>query len=382
MAYILQIVSGKDVQEIEFPARPVFADVDSAIRSLSIDVAKYVDEEGDLCSLSKCTFDDFLSVAQQQEADRTVLRIQLPADILREPSKFDEFPPSPSASQCSSISADWTMVGQDIVEDPRDSDVQSTSDMQSDTVMHQESQAIVDEASFDPKCDGSQALISADGRNASDAISYSLGDRQVVPEAAETLEPICSAATPPLETEMPTPASASNVELSAVHVLSGHSGMASEHGDEPFDADTHGVEAPAAPDDNGVPLRQQPCPCKVCCNPMSLHLPAPFKSWLCDICDRSFAQPDPMWACPIPAKCNWGICMDCHEHLQDQRVGEQHAETWEPCEQHTSSNSVVPLLAVGAVLLGAPLLSVALAIAAKRQRRRSNRLCQPSSGHS
>lgn len=314
MTYILQMVSGKDVRDIEFPARPVFAEVDSAIRSFSMDSAKYVDEEGDLCTLTERTFGDFLSVAQSQVADSTILRIQLPAEVLSELSKCDECPPSPSASQCSSISADWTVVDQDNLEGPRDSGAQPTWGMQSDTAKNQESW---DESPFD----GSQALIPADGRSASDATSDSREGRQMKPEAADTSQPVCPAATVLLETEMPTPASVSNVELTGVQALSGHASEQgaklsdacshgvetpaapdnSEQGAELSDASTHGVETPAAPDNNGVPLSQQPC---------------------------------------------------------------------------------FVATAVVAALLGGPLLGVPLFIAAQRQYRRSNGVSRPSTGHS
>jgi len=107
MSYIMQIASGDDVHEVEFMIQPSYADADAAIRSFSGAVAKYADEEGDLCLLLESTFEDFLASAQQK-GSVSVLRIELPESDVR-------LPKSPSKLSESSLS-DWHQLDLESVE--------------------------------------------------------------------------------------------------------------------------------------------------------------------------------------------------------------------------------------------------------------------------
>lgn len=110
------------------------------------------------------------------------------------------------------------------------------------------------------------------------------------------------------------------------------------------------------------------CPCKVCCHPVALYAQAPFEYWACDLCDRSFLRSDSMMGCPTAQKCDWGICMDCYGRLQNRSEPGDHAETPDPFESQTASNGFPPLLAgaIGAALIGPPIITLPLLLAATR----------------
>eukprot|EP00931_Biecheleriopsis_adriatica_P036855 TRINITY_DN2117_c0_g1_i1.p1 TRINITY_DN2117_c0_g1~~TRINITY_DN2117_c0_g1_i1.p1 ORF type:complete len:937 (-),score=202.20 TRINITY_DN2117_c0_g1_i1:89-2899(-) len=113
MAYTLKIESGDDSREVEFLMKPSFADIDAVLRSFSGQVAKYTDEEGDLCTLTESTFEDFLVTSRRStNGKQNMLRLQLPA------LELGERPPSPSPSQCSRISASWTRIDDTLLEEP------------------------------------------------------------------------------------------------------------------------------------------------------------------------------------------------------------------------------------------------------------------------
>jgi len=65
------------------------------------------------------------------------------------------------------------------------------------------------------------------------------------------------------------------------------------------------------PSATGHPL---PLPCIVCSEALELHLPAPVKNWICDVCNRDcFTENDPMWGCRTAKECDWGMCMQCYD---------------------------------------------------------------------
>jgi len=526
MAYTLQIESGDDSREVEFLMKPSFADIDAVLRSFSGQVAKYSDEEGDLCTLTESTFEDFLVTSQQsRQGKQNMLRLQLPA------LELGECPPSPSPSQCSSISASWTRVDDPGFQEPEKiaaAEVTIASDCE-DSQMDQSltlqglaegsREAVEPADDLTPVCQQSDtsatppplgtvptvALPKADPwaskfTNALGGLVLNLGIKPAVqatlpaPQAAEEAglgesaapvladepketedysnfrksslrpaqveqtgsevdnpadipkpvlskteftseldsssqevipsrgegqadhdksltfqgvtessstaaaelagDPTPPGETPPSETIPDVPMSrpdpwaskfantleglvltlgsnsAAQVTRSApeaVEAASFGNSAASLLGDEPKEAEEGrrpstsmvlmaptpmNSEKPAAVAKTvphsaaeateesketfettragasslleanllgtALPSRVPPNPkdepassCKVCHNPLELHLQAPFKRWCCDVCDRRLTCNDSMWACPTAEACNWGMCSDC-----------------------------------------------------------------------
>eukprot|EP00425_Heterocapsa_triquetra_P009404 CAMPEP_0195131258 /NCGR_PEP_ID=MMETSP0448-20130528/144662_1 /TAXON_ID=66468 /ORGANISM="Heterocapsa triquestra, Strain CCMP 448" /LENGTH=157 /DNA_ID=CAMNT_0040169197 /DNA_START=27 /DNA_END=496 /DNA_ORIENTATION=- len=82
MAAVLKVESEGEIRRMLFDTPPDYAAVRTALQKLwptcSVDQAKYKDEEGDLCTLSQATFDDFLFTSGAGVAGRPVLRLQVP----------------------------------------------------------------------------------------------------------------------------------------------------------------------------------------------------------------------------------------------------------------------------------------------------------------
>mmetsp|Transcript_33112 Transcript_33112/g.87569 ORF Transcript_33112/g.87569 Transcript_33112/m.87569 type:complete len:545 (+) Transcript_33112:130-1764(+) len=82
MATILKVESEGEIRRWVFQAPPDYAAVGAALEKLwpacNPSSAKYLDDEGDACTLVAATFSDFLTTASGA-ADRPVLRLQLPA---------------------------------------------------------------------------------------------------------------------------------------------------------------------------------------------------------------------------------------------------------------------------------------------------------------
>lgn len=55
------------------------------------------------------------------------------------------------------------------------------------------------------------------------------------------------------------------------------------------------------------------CPCARCDKLLQCHLPAPWQNWSCHDCSRpDFVLNDPCWGCPSVTTCKWPLCMDCY----------------------------------------------------------------------
>lgn len=397
MAYVLQITSGEEVREVEFLTLPIFANVDSAIRSFSAEAAKYADEDGDLCTLTESTFGDFLVTAQREQGKNTVLRVELPVNQLNRPGGNNGCLLSTSPSRCSSIAGDWMLVDPEDARDPGDSGMEQTSDIQEDTGLSPRSESSVVEGTLDqesaPECSMSQDVISEDERRLDDSTSTLSGTgplavsldteahgndnsffRQLVLKlgysTAQTsaTELKCGSAEP-IKTDMTGTSSASDDKPVDSNKNCGPSCEAlGQTAGQPI-VDGAETEEQADPATGLASNALHSCSCKVCCNPLSMYLQSPFEYWACDLCDRSFLRSDPMWACQTAKECDWGVCKDCYDHLEDNSEARGDAETPEPCQPQTASNVFPPLLAgaIGAAaLIVPPVLSVPLLFAATR----------------
>eukprot|EP00930_Biecheleria_cincta_P082678 TRINITY_DN72367_c0_g1_i1.p1 TRINITY_DN72367_c0_g1~~TRINITY_DN72367_c0_g1_i1.p1 ORF type:complete len:444 (+),score=58.94 TRINITY_DN72367_c0_g1_i1:96-1334(+) len=403
MAHVLLITCGAEVREVEFLTPPIFADVDSAIGSFSAATAKYADEDGDLCTLTESTFSDFLTTAQQQ-GKSTVLRVQLPANHLR-PGEGYGCLVSPSPSQCSSIAGDWMIVDPEDARDHRDSGIEETSDIQQDDGLSGKSKARVVERSVDQKtaseCCISQNSVFEDERKLDDSIPPPSGalapavplDTQAHSHGCSFLQKlVVKLGVPKTQT---SETEQGNDDTPAVQHFCGSAeptkadmlGISSPSEDELLDSgknngpscealgqmagqpimDRAGTEAQADLATRTASNVLHSCSCKVCCNPLSSYSVSPFEYWACDLCDRNFVRSDPMWACQTATECDWGICKECHDRLQDINELQDDAESREPCEPQAASNGFPPLLAgaIGAALIGPP-LSIPLLFAATR----------------
>mmetsp|Transcript_85474 Transcript_85474/g.151181 ORF Transcript_85474/g.151181 Transcript_85474/m.151181 type:complete len:442 (+) Transcript_85474:105-1430(+) len=357
MAYVVQIVSGQDVHEVDFMLKPNYADVDSAIRSFSGAQAKYTDEEGDLCTLSDAAFEDFLATATQKDGI-TLLTVQLMPSDRPTSLSGDDWDVMTGSHVSESFSDDWEQIteldfkpdSEEEEEGRMDDKCQQTeiSPMATaETVLFvvQGQTAILEE----PRNKSALAPKEA-ARPAASAAS----DKEEVPVSKRTSAKIISSPVPLLlrldtATEVAGQARENPEEAKLPQVLKlGKTGCDPEVKAKAVDTKVvpQSMEALAEPDvpnsiEQALHEEAQPCrnptrpapsmgafsmpepsapesqgqvSCKVCCQPVRLYLPAPFKRWACDVCKRTdFTDSDPMWACPTARACNWGMCMDCHE---------------------------------------------------------------------
>jgi len=350
MEYVVQIMSGHDVHEVGFMLEPSYADVDSAIRVFCGGAqAKYADEDGDLCTLSGATFEDFLGFATQKDGI-TQLRVELmPSD---RPTSL--VPSDDNVSE--SLSDDWERISElDLGPDrEEEEELRMEDDMwQQQTEISptaraepelfvQAQTASVERPALAPQ-EATQPVASEEEvpvsrRPSAKIISSSVPlvlrlDRagaatEVAAEASDNSEAVklpralklgktgCDPEVKVVkdaDTEVVEPESTEPlVEPDVQHLIEQALHEEAEPSQNPIRPEPS-MGAFSAPEPS-APESQGEVTCKVCCKPVRLYLPAPFKRWACDVCQRTdFTDSDPMWACPTARACDWGMCMDCHE---------------------------------------------------------------------
>jgi len=306
MAYVVQIVSGHDVHEVDFMLKPSYAEVNSAIRSFSGGAqAKYADEDGDLCTLSGATFEDFLGFATQKDGIAW-LRVELtPSD---RPASL--VPSDDNVSE--SLSDDWERISElDLRPDKEEEERRMEDDM------WQQQTEISPTASAEPELllQGQTASVERPRDKsalAPDEATQPIASEQEVPVSRRPSAKIINSSVPLVlwlgSMELQEPLVAPDVQHSIQESLH-EEAMPSRNPIRPEPSmGAFSAPEPSAPESQGK------VSCKVCCKPVRLYLPAPFQRWSCDVCQRTdFTDSDPMWACPTASACDWGMCMDCHE---------------------------------------------------------------------
>lgn len=97
MNTVIKVEYGGDLRRALLKGTPAYADIDRAIQEIwpghCADGAKYVDEEGDACTLKERTFPDFLATAQTG-ANGNTLRLKLADPIESQPAAESSSVPS------------------------------------------------------------------------------------------------------------------------------------------------------------------------------------------------------------------------------------------------------------------------------------------------
>eukprot|EP00440_Ansanella_granifera_P007115 gb/GFBE01007705.1/.p1 GENE.gb/GFBE01007705.1/~~gb/GFBE01007705.1/.p1 ORF type:complete len:342 (+),score=61.97 gb/GFBE01007705.1/:1-1026(+) len=333
MAFALKIVFPGDVRHVDFTERPSFAEVQSEIRSCQQApdaVAKYTDEEGDLCLLTEDTFSDFMAIAAEKAAGGTVM-------MMVEVPENSTAPPLSSSKSDSDLSEAWERVELEDLPQPEVATAQELSP----------GQETASEEGAESK--PTERANSALGWFASLLTGRSEGQEKSADDAVMQTDAEAAESGPGAPQEAPEP----EPKLAADAHEAGKPCEASEEKSSGGPG-----EAPAVKTD----AEEIHVSCGVCSEQVQMYLPSPWASWTCDRCNRSgFTSSDPLWACSCPSKCDWGICMDCHAN--------QHS--YAPEDVPTSPTSPLgslPAFIAGA-LLTAPLFCNATKVIARRHGR-------------
>ena len=79
MAWTLKVKCGEDIRRYPFSERPTYREVHTAISGAwpgkGAHLAKYLDQEGDRCTLSEDTFTDFLETSAATGGNLYVVRL-------------------------------------------------------------------------------------------------------------------------------------------------------------------------------------------------------------------------------------------------------------------------------------------------------------------
>eukprot|EP00931_Biecheleriopsis_adriatica_P061752 TRINITY_DN37148_c0_g2_i1.p1 TRINITY_DN37148_c0_g2~~TRINITY_DN37148_c0_g2_i1.p1 ORF type:complete len:335 (-),score=85.85 TRINITY_DN37148_c0_g2_i1:87-1091(-) len=322
MTITLKLVSGEEVRQVDFKQKLSYEEVLSAIRSFQpVDgaVAKYADEEGDQCTLTKETFGDFAANLHKEAG--CVLHVDVPDSSTASAGSSD-----------SDIDEAWERVELEDVKEARGDAKEPVAQTGPDAA--------------DEGPEGSDQTTSATPEQSSGALgwlsSFLTRRSEGQEKPAEDLNAETTAEATPEEV---TPSG----DTEAV----GASAAAAAEGKDEVD------DAPASKE----------LTCGVCSEQLQLHIFSPWEAWTCDVCHRGgFTNASPMWACSQPNTCDWGMCKDCQESSSSERA---------PTTQEKTPESPKSLPALAAHLTGAlltaPLFCSASKVFAGRQGTRSSR---------
>jgi len=325
MALTVKVCLDGREEELCFMETPSFKDLERAMKSLGgFGVAKYVDEEGDLCTLLENTYDDFLITAKEQINNTSVLKLKMGSYAS---GALPEVEMTEDVSD-GDISDGWECV-----------DIEDVNNC-ADTGLDEDNST---KDSSDGQEHGRTSWFSR--------IFHKEPKIPDTPEMPETTEPVES---PELEEQV-------TQHVSTEGSLDGSESTHQEEEKEKY--------------------KPSSCACKMCECSLQLHLPSPFRHWQCDLCHRrGFTEADPMWACSTAKACDWGICMDCNESFSVPEASTSKASEVEACPpasevEDCKEPCALPAALIGAagLMLGLPVLCAASKMITGRQKAKSER---------